>query len=63
MAEPETNGIATASVPAASQAAKAGVPESIELSPKLTLLLEHGALVIHGTSFLASEAHVRTLKA
>lgn len=59
MAAPATDGAEPASVPAASQAGKAGVAESIELGPKLTLLLEHDALAIHGTLLLAPDTHLR----
>jgi len=48
MAEGTPDNAAAASVPAANPAGKAGIVESVELGPKVTLLLEHDALVVHG---------------
>ena len=51
MAELTPPDVATAaSVPAAKPAGKPGVVESLELGPKVTLILEHDALVVHGMS-------------
>ena len=59
MAEETPDTVAAASVPAANKAGKAGVVESIELGPKVTLLLEHDALIIHGTLLVASSTRLR----
>lgn len=55
MAEAAPEPVAAASVPAAAApAGKSGAVPSIDLGPKLTLLLEHDALVIHGMCLCCS---------